>query len=771
AVIAAVSATGAITTVTVTNPGIGYNPATPPTVSFVSATGTGASATATVNVGGVSSVAVTSAGNLYTSAPTITFTGGGGTGAAATANLTTPITQIPYFLNTNVYVHHNWVTANSAYGDELNSTTPAGSGGVIFCDGSDYYDFRYNWVCGNLSTGDGGGVGQLGFAYQGDISYNWILFNQTTNPTLTTHGGGIVAMGLGPDGVGGCGEVNDQECPPQLTDGIGPGLVINGNVIMGNTAEGGSGGGIRLMNVNGTDVQRSPGTPANWFTVNVTNNVITNNVAGWVGGGVSLHNAVRVTLRNNTIVSNDTTSSAGVLFDTSGASFSSVPPPGCDPNSPPSPTNNCTNTAITQSNFLPAGLATEMHDATLLTAFTVPTVNCGEGFSGCTKFSNPSLQNNIFWQNRSFRITTGAMPTAPGLQATVQLAPALTQTVTGSCPAGANYWDIGVYGDTGPTDHSSGLTLSPHGSIISSGTYGGSNSSTSPGFVSQYCNGSRVSPEIAPQLCSGPLGNANAAGCIQPGTVGVSMTVPAGIPDINQYYPAFTLAPAATVDEGNNWINMFYGPLSLSNATQYTAAGVSLPPLGNYNRTAADGTVTAIRVTNPGAGYTTAPTVTLSAPLAAGTPATAAATIGTVVGSVTVVAGGANYTRADSVVISGGGGTGATAQIAGLSATGAITAIRVTNFGSGYTSAPTVTVTSATGTGAGATATVVSGAVTAVTVTGAGNLYSAAPTVTLTGGGGTGAAATAELAPSVGAPAYTPAAMAPGGSAAFVMRR
>ena len=61
------------------------------------------------------------------------------------------------------------------------------------------------------------------------------------------------------------------------------------------------------------------------------------------------------------------------------------------------------------------------------------------------------------------------------------------------------------------------------------------------------------------------------------------MTVPAGVPDINQFYPAFTLAPAATVDEGNNWINMFYGPLSLSNPTLYTTAGIGLPPLGNYN--------------------------------------------------------------------------------------------------------------------------------------------------------------------------------------------
>ena len=48
---------------------------------------------------------------------------------------------------------------------------------------------------------------------------------------------------------------------------------------------------------------------------------------------------------------------------------------------------------------------------------------------------------------------------------------------------------------------------------------------------------------------------------------------------------AFTLAPAATVDEGNNWINMFYGPLSYANSTLTTTPGAGQTPLGNYNHT------------------------------------------------------------------------------------------------------------------------------------------------------------------------------------------
>ena len=70
---------------------------------------------------------------------------------------------LPYCNDVDVNVHHNSVTQNSSLGDELFSSTPAGAGGVTFCNGSDYYKFNYNWVCGNMSTGDGAGVAHVGF--------------------------------------------------------------------------------------------------------------------------------------------------------------------------------------------------------------------------------------------------------------------------------------------------------------------------------------------------------------------------------------------------------------------------------------------------------------------------------------------------------------------------------------------------------------------------------------------------------------------------------
>jgi len=78
--------------------------------------------------------------------------------------------------------------------------TPAGAGGVSFCSGADYYKFQYNWICGNISTGDGGGVAHLWVQLQRRHRAQYIIFNQSTNPTIPTNGGGLIVMGAAPDG-------------------------------------------------------------------------------------------------------------------------------------------------------------------------------------------------------------------------------------------------------------------------------------------------------------------------------------------------------------------------------------------------------------------------------------------------------------------------------------------------------------------------------------------------------------------------------------------
>jgi hypothetical protein len=486
-----------------------------------------------------------------------------------------PNVQLPYCHDLNVNVHNNAITLNSSTGDELFSATPAGAGGVSFCTGSDYYKFNYNWVCGNLSTGDGGGVGQLGFSYNGDIEHNSILFNQSTNPTIAANGGGLLIMGS-PDVDPPCSTV-DQDCVSPLgsvgpSDGAGPGLVINANLIMGNAAESGTGGGLRLQNINGAEVVNFPTTPAQWYSVNVTNNIIANNVAGWDGAGVSLVDALNVNFINNTVMSNDTTASSGVLFNTLGAPIASSQGPCTTPPSglQPSP-------CVTTSTNKPAGLVSIQNSA-VLTANLPATITCPAGhYAGtnanngtCRRYSYPLLANDVFWQNRPFHITVGSLGTGTlNQQNVVALVPTLNQTATGQCVSGASYWDIGMRGDTGPTNHSSTVTLNPTYSILTNITGYNStaahNSASNPAVVSQYCNGSRVPPENG----------------------GLGYQVPPGISDATVPNPIFNLTPAATVDEGNNWINIAWGPLAMTNPATNVALGNYAPasatsPVVNY---------------------------------------------------------------------------------------------------------------------------------------------------------------------------------------------
>ena len=329
-----------------------------------------------------------------------------------------------------------------------------------------------------------------------------------------------------------------------------------------------------------------------WNSVSVTNNIIANNVAGWDGGGISLQDALNVDVINNTIASNDTTASSGVLFNTLKAPNASTPPPGCDPVANPT----CAGNQVVTSTIQAAGLVT-MQNTANLTSHLPAHILCPAGHASggplnlldgsCRSVSYPLLANDLFWQNRTFHIQVGGLGTGTLRQQNlVTLLPSLNQAATGQCVSNAgNYWDIGVRGDTGPTDHSSTVTLNPSYSILTSTAgYDSSNRSGNPNVVSQYCNGSRVPPELG--------GTANPFG----------YQVPPGISDATVPNPTFNLSPAATVDEGNNWINMAYGPLSLANPMHAsgTLAYANGTANGNYGLTASSTpAIGAISGTNP----------------------------------------------------------------------------------------------------------------------------------------------------------------------------
>ncbi|MBS0375938.1 MAG: DUF11 domain-containing protein [Proteobacteria bacterium] len=525
---------------------------------------------------------------------------------------------VPFAFNTFVRIHHNMLWNNASIGDALFTGTPAGAGGVTVSAGGDNFKIDHNWIAGNLSTGDGGGVQTLGVSFNGTIANNYVLFNQSTNPTLPTNGGGIVIQGANePRTLNGteCGGSTDADCPPGLGDGTGDGLTIDGNLIYGNSAESGTGGGIALEQINGSEVIAFPRSSNRWYGVTLTNNIIANNVAGYDGGGVSMRDALKVSVINNTIASNDTTASAGVLFKTLGAINASNPPPGCnsttDPTLPQDP--SCLGRDAPHGPQ-PSGLVTMAHTQNLndaisalpgsLTSNNNPKLRCPGGFgyangtngssvnnADCVYFSRPLLVNDLFWQNRSFHVNLDTVTPNTGLtsqqnlivmatgaaSSNTQIAP---QQTSGACPAGASFWDIGLRTDDVQAHllcHPGSGCVNPaidnrlavtYSVLTGTGDISGLSEVVTDGsdkvgaanpLVGQVCNGARVPPEYCPNGIDVTGGQNGAASC-------KGYNAPVGASETTSTSTLFVfngIQPTATVDEGHNWLNLVYGPLYL----------------------------------------------------------------------------------------------------------------------------------------------------------------------------------------------------------------
>jgi len=102
--------------------------------------------------------------------------------------------------------------------------------------------------------------------------------------------------------------------------------------------------------------------------------------------------------------------------------------------------------------------------------------------------------------------------------------------------------------------------------------------------------------------------------------------------------------------------------------------------------------VQGVELTNPGFGYTVAPSIVFIGGGGSGAAATTVISNG-VVGIVTIANGGSGYATAPVVSISTSpfGGINATA-LAKINSVGIVTQITITNAGSGYTTAPTITI-------------------------------------------------------------------------------
>lgn len=405
--------------------------------------------------------------------------------------------------NRDVNIHHNAITTNGMHEGQAaaGAVGVGGAGaGVSICSGTDNYRVNYNFICGNYSSSDGGGFGHIGMSMNGQLTHNQIVFNESYNQTGPQHGGGIAIEGeLDPAGG--------------LTLGTGD-VLVDSNLIQGNLARAGSGGGVRLAMVNGQDARR----PQPW-KVTLSNNFIVNNVAGWAGAGVSLSDALHVDIVNNTIASNDAVGITGNLFNTAVGGGANTGPRTTVPS--------------------PAGVSTELTSPALVNFFPP-----AQRSANNVRISDPALANNVIWQNRSFFYNSAGesatlLPSNNWADAVAAAKPAPlpAQTATGQCVNGAKYWDLGVVGvDQNPTPGA--LQLHPVYSVLTStvgyAAAGAHNTSNDPRFAKQYCNGSLLLPDA-----------------------GFEPAVP--------FQLTFNINVGQTLDEGGNFVDVRFGPISLTN--------------------------------------------------------------------------------------------------------------------------------------------------------------------------------------------------------------
>ncbi len=245
------------------------------------------------------------------------------------------------------------------------------AGGIGLFSGSNNYLVDANAICGNHSAEYGGAVSAFGYnASGGKITHNRIWFNASYD-----EGGGIMIAGELPAD------------PTQLSEGSGP-ATIDANVIQANLAND-DGGGVRLLQTSGSHISRT--SPQ---TIAITNNTIANNVSAHEGGGLALDDAAFVNVVNNTVARNITTATA-VTSDGQPA---------------------------------PAGLSTGANSDPLQARLGNTTLFPGSATLAATAFSEPTLLNDVFWDNRAGTFT--------GVE-------------SGITAADANNWDMGAADGSG----------------------------------------------------------------------------------------------------------------------------------------------------------------------------------------------------------------------------------------------------------------------------------------------------------------------------------
>ena len=332
---------------------------------------------------------------------------GGGIRAGWTSILNADSSGYISAFNDNLLIHHNHIAGNGS---------TARGGGIGFYKGSDNYLVADNYICGNYAA-NGAGIAHYGLSGGGRITRNKIILNEARFEGAGLFmGGELVPAGANPALLPG-GFL--------LTEGSGS-FTVDSNLIQGNLAIDDA-AAVSFLATSGQDV--ASGVP---FALEFVNNMVVNNVSGFVAGGIGVTDAMNVVIANNTIAHNDCTGTTAALV---GGQLVTTTPNG-------------------------SGIVLFPSSAQLAAA------------SGMA-FPNPDIRNNIIWHNRSFYYDSSANG---GLGALLP------------DPVGP-YWDIRVFGagaspNPVPLNNILSYTTDPHSGFV----YDASNIAADPLFTGPYLN-------------------------------------------------------------------------------------------------------------------------------------------------------------------------------------------------------------------------------------------------------------------------------------------
>ncbi|HKS22733.1 MAG TPA: C25 family cysteine peptidase [Thermoanaerobaculia bacterium] len=755
--------------ITITNGGSGYTSA--PTVT-IGGTGAGATATATVANGAVVAVTITNPGTGYTGTPTVSF-GGPGAGAVATAisNANVVCTNlgvlVPGATATRTLVFNVAAGAASPSPNLQQNTATVNASNATQATANFTEEFLNNAACAtttyhfrNLTGLVSSSSSNLGVDH---ITMTNAGTGYTSAPAVSFTGGGGgsgangTAIGNGSNTIVAvamsAGGTNYTSAPTVVFGGPGTGAagtaVMTSAAFLANTTQGSSATATTAVSVRQlTEIARFYSDPADANLAYIISTASVN--LGWERiSGNKINDTVQLadfnpatnTWQNISTVNSNLNVGGGDQFGDHSITLAPnnyVLPAGHrllwiisaqDDNGNQNTTYrfdfNGNSTTNTTGNFDSRGIVC----MTPVYASLTESVDKLEANPGIDQ-----LTYTITYANPSSVQITNAVITSPVPSGTTFV----SATGGGTQSAGTVTWNIGTLA----AGASGSVTFTVSVNSNATGTACGSNSCI-------------VNTSTLTNTQTGPL-TASASSVLVYPDVHISKT--ATTPSSAALVPGGTFSYTITV------VNAGYG------VAQNVAVSDPLPNvISSTNYTGTVSSVSIINLTNGGAGYTSAPLVTISGGGGTGAQATASVSGGQVV-AVTITNGGTGYTSTPTVSF-GGPGTGATATAQtssvtntsgtltftvgtlqpGASATFIVQAqVNATGNPAGTTSYPNVaSITSACTTTCSATATVnvtatpalrlselaspLPSPITAVNITSGGSGYASAPSVSITG--------------------------------------